>query len=138
MAEKKGKYDVAVQYYQNEIHDYPDGILPDRALYNMAQLEDKKLNDQTKAAEYYKQIILNYPGSIYIEECPRTIQAPVKRRCTPRKLTPLLFGQVLFTNIAVMTAICEEDNQPQNHPAQCSYNSPWIFRRNHGTTNQNT
>ncbi|MGP8214196.1 MAG: tetratricopeptide repeat protein [Bacteroidia bacterium] len=68
LAEKKGKLDDALQFYQQEIKDYPDGMLPDKALYNMAQLEDKRLHDINKATEYYKQIILNYPGSIYIED----------------------------------------------------------------------
>jgi len=68
MAEKQGKPDVALQFYQQEVKEYPDGMLPDRALYNMAQLEDGKLNDLNKAADYYKQIILNYPGSLFIEQ----------------------------------------------------------------------
>jgi len=68
MAEKKNKPEDAMKYYQEEIKDYADGMLPDKALYKMAQLEDKKLHDLNKSAEYYKQIIINYPGSIYIED----------------------------------------------------------------------
>ncbi|HSY76837.1 MAG TPA: hypothetical protein VK890_08275, partial [Bacteroidia bacterium] len=68
MAEKKAKPEEAMKYYEEEIKEYPDGMLPDKALYNMAQLEDKKLHDINKATDYYKQIIINYPGSIYIEE----------------------------------------------------------------------
>ncbi len=68
MAEKKNMTDAAMQFYQEEVKEYPDGMLPDKALYNLAQLEDHKLNDPIKAAEYYKQIILHYPGSLYIEE----------------------------------------------------------------------
>lgn len=68
MAEKKGKSEDAMKYYQEEVKEYADGMLPDKALYNMAQLEDKKLHDLNKSAEFYKQIIINYPGSIYIEE----------------------------------------------------------------------
>lgn len=68
MAEKKGKPDAALKYYQQEVTEHADGMLPDKAYYNMAQLEDKKLHDLNKSAEYYKDIILNYPGSIYIED----------------------------------------------------------------------
>ena len=42
-------------------------MLPDKALYLSAKLEDDKLHDQKKAAELYKQLILKYPGSFYIE-----------------------------------------------------------------------
>ncbi len=68
MAEKKNDTAAAMHYYTEEVKEYPDGMLPDKALYNMAKIEDRKANDPTKAAEYYKQIILNYPGSLYIEE----------------------------------------------------------------------
>jgi len=68
MAEKKGKFDDAIKYYQEEFHDYPDGMLPDKALFNMAKLEENKLKTTDKAAEYYKDIIIDYPGSIYIED----------------------------------------------------------------------
>ncbi|HTA81949.1 MAG TPA: tetratricopeptide repeat protein [Bacteroidia bacterium] len=68
MAEKKNDTAAAMQYYTEEVKEYPDGMLPDKALYNMAKLEDRKYNKPDKAAEYYKQIILNYPGSLYIEE----------------------------------------------------------------------
>ena len=68
IAEKRGKYEDAVKYYETEIKDYADGMLPDKALYLLAQLEEKKLHNADKASAYYKQIILNYPGSFYVED----------------------------------------------------------------------
>ena len=43
-------------------------MLPDKALYLSAKLEDTKLHDEKKATELYKQLILKYPGSFYVEE----------------------------------------------------------------------
>jgi tetratricopeptide (TPR) repeat protein len=68
IAIKKTDYTAAIKYYEQEIKDYPDGMLPDKALFLLAQLEEKKLNQQDKATDYYKQIILNYPGSFYVEQ----------------------------------------------------------------------
>jgi len=68
VAEKKGDYEKALGFYSDEIKTYPDGMLPDKALYLSAKIEDTKLHDEKKAAELYKQLILKYPGSFYIEE----------------------------------------------------------------------
>jgi tetratricopeptide (TPR) repeat protein len=68
IAEKKGNFDDAIKYYTEETKTFNDGMLPDRALYFEARLEDYKLHDQKKAADLYKQLILHYPGSFYIEE----------------------------------------------------------------------
>src|SRR6185312_2511303 len=68
MAEKKAKWDDALKYYAQEFHDYPDGMLPDKALFNMAKIEENKLKSPDKAAEFYKDIIIDYPGSLYIED----------------------------------------------------------------------
>ena len=67
VAEKKGDYQKALGYYSDEEATYPDGMLPDKALYLSAKLEDTKLHDEKKAAELYKQLILKYPGSFYVE-----------------------------------------------------------------------
>jgi len=68
VAEKKADYNKALEFYLEEEKTYPDGILPDKALYLSAKLEDTKLHDQKKAAELYKELILKYPGSFYVEE----------------------------------------------------------------------
>jgi tetratricopeptide (TPR) repeat protein len=68
MAEKKGNYDQAIVYYLQEIKDYADGMLPDKALFYLAKLVDRKQHNPDKATDYYKQIILHYPGSFFVEE----------------------------------------------------------------------
>jgi tetratricopeptide (TPR) repeat protein len=83
IAVKRGKYEDAVKYYETEIKDYADGMLPDKALYLLAQLQEKKLHNTDKAAGYYKQIILNYPGSFYVEDAREHYRHLSKTDATP-------------------------------------------------------
>lgn len=68
IAVKKVNYTDATKYYEQEIKNHSDGLMPDKALYLLAQLEENNLKQPDKAADYYKQIILKYPGSYYVED----------------------------------------------------------------------
>jgi len=83
VAEKKGDYTKALGYYSDEQTVYPDGMLPDKALYLSAKLEDTKLHDEKKAAEFYKQLIIKYPGSFYVEEARDRYRQLVKDDTPP-------------------------------------------------------
>lgn len=83
VAEKKGNYQKALDFYAEEQSTYPDGMLPDKALYLSAKLEDTKLHDEKKAAELYKQLILKYPGSFYVEQTRDRYRQLVKEDAPP-------------------------------------------------------
>jgi tetratricopeptide (TPR) repeat protein len=83
VAEKKSDYKKALGFYSDELATYPDGMLPDKALYLSAKLEDTKLHDEKKAAELYKQLILKYPGSFYVEETRERYRQLVKDDSPP-------------------------------------------------------
>jgi hypothetical protein len=83
VAEKKGDYQKALGFYSDEQTVYPDGMLADKALYLSAKLEDNKLHDQKKAAELYKQLIVKYPGSFYVEETRERYRQLVKDDSPP-------------------------------------------------------
>ncbi len=83
LAEKKGDHQKALGFYSDELTVYPDGMLADKALYLSAKLEDDKLHDQKKAAELYKQLILKYPGSFYIEQTRERYRQLVKDDAQP-------------------------------------------------------
>jgi tetratricopeptide (TPR) repeat protein len=83
VAEKKGDFQKALGYYSDEDTTYPDGMLPDKALYLSAKLEDTKLHDEKKAAELYKKLILKYPGSFYVEETRDRYRQLVKDDSVP-------------------------------------------------------
>ena len=68
MAEKQANYNDAIVFYSKVIKDYSFDILADNALINLAKLYEFKLNDTGTAKIYYEKIILNYTGSLFINE----------------------------------------------------------------------
>lgn len=62
---KQGRFSESETIYQKVITDYGDGILGDDALFNLAQLYDKHLNDNTKAMAAYQELLVKYPGSLF-------------------------------------------------------------------------
>jgi tetratricopeptide (TPR) repeat protein len=66
--EKQGKLDKAVESLQIIADKYSSDLLGDDAIYRLAQIYDYQLDDKNKATTYYKKIIFDYPGSIYVIE----------------------------------------------------------------------
>ena len=69
--EKLGDYTSALQYYQNIIDKYSDGIYIDEALYFAAEIYAKKLMDIDKAKALYEKILFKHEDSIYFIEARR-------------------------------------------------------------------
>jgi tetratricopeptide (TPR) repeat protein len=68
ISERRFDYVAASQYYSKIVEDYGFSIIADDALFKLAQITEKKLADNEKAKTYYKQILLSYPGSIYVAD----------------------------------------------------------------------
>jgi tetratricopeptide (TPR) repeat protein len=68
IAEKRGIYKEAENYYLAIVKDYSYDILADNALFNLAQLYEYKLNDKEKAQKMYEIIVLDFTGSLYVSE----------------------------------------------------------------------
>lgn len=66
--ESLGRYEEAVVAYQSVAKTYAFDILGDNALYRLAQLYDYTLKDKNKAMESYRQLMTDYPSSIYTVE----------------------------------------------------------------------
>ena len=56
----------AIEKLEQIIKEYSYDLLVDDALYKLATIYDYELNDKTKAQEYYKKIIFEHQGSIYV------------------------------------------------------------------------
>lgn len=65
---KKKNYDTAATYLQKIMDNYSDDILGDDALFYLAELNETKLNNKTKAQELYQSVLLKYPGSLFTVE----------------------------------------------------------------------
>ncbi len=65
---KHSKYAEAAALYDTITKDYGDDILGDDALFNLAELNEYQFKDTNKAKELYQQILIKYPGSLYVVE----------------------------------------------------------------------
>jgi tetratricopeptide (TPR) repeat protein len=65
---KQGNFVAAESLLKKVIDEYPDDILADDAMFDLANLYNNQLNDSTKAMEYYNQLMTNYPGSLFVVE----------------------------------------------------------------------
>lgn len=68
IAYKQGDYISSEKYLLEIATNYSYDILADNALFKLGELYENKKNDVTKAAEYYKQLLFNYSGSLFAVE----------------------------------------------------------------------
>ncbi len=65
---ENGEYQQATQLLSKIANDLPYGILTDDALYEMANIYEDLIGDDTKAKELYQKLLVEYPGSIFVAE----------------------------------------------------------------------
>jgi TolA-binding protein len=65
---KAAKYQLAAEKLDQIILNHADDILGDDAVFKLAELYERKLNDPEKAKKLYQDVLLNYPGSLYTVE----------------------------------------------------------------------
>lgn len=66
--EGQQQYDLALQYYQQIIDKYAEGIYVDEALFYSAEIYNKQLNAPDKAMLLYEKVIFNHQDSIHFVE----------------------------------------------------------------------
>jgi len=72
---KNGKFDLAASNYSEIMEKYPDDLLADDAMYNLAGLYEYQLNNKSKAMELYEKILTQYPGSLYVVDARKHFRA---------------------------------------------------------------
>jgi tetratricopeptide (TPR) repeat protein len=65
---KKGDFGVADSLFKQVADMYPDDILADNALMQRAEIHDYIFNDPDSAMMIYQQLLLDYPGSLFVVE----------------------------------------------------------------------
>ncbi len=75
IAEAQYRFEDAVTFYQKIITDHYFDITADNALFDMADLYEHKLNNPEKAQEYYKQLMVDFPGSLFVVEARKRYRA---------------------------------------------------------------
>jgi tetratricopeptide (TPR) repeat protein len=66
--EKKREWEKAAVLYKDIAEKFPEDIRADNALFALAMLYEKRLNDPEKAKELYERIFMDYSGSIFAIE----------------------------------------------------------------------
>ena len=68
---KQKNFTAAAANLEAIVKDYATDILADDAIYNLAMMYDNQLEDKQKAADYFKKIMFDYQGSIYVVDARR-------------------------------------------------------------------
>ena len=76
VAQATGKYTQAQAFFKKCIDEFPDFKNRGAAIFLLAQLYDdaSKLNNEEEAAQWYRQVIREYPKSPYAEDAKAAIK----------------------------------------------------------------
>lgn len=75
IAEQKYDFQEAINLYQQVLTEHFFSINADNALFKMADLYENKLDNKEKAQEYYKQLMMDFPGSLFVVEARKRYRA---------------------------------------------------------------
>jgi len=67
IAQKKLDYTKALAYLDKIHKDHGKDVLADDALFTMAEINEKYLDKKEEAGKLYAQLVLEYPGSTYVQ-----------------------------------------------------------------------
>jgi TolA-binding protein len=72
--EMQGQWQKALDYYEDLMKFHGKDILADDALFRMADINDNILLNKEKALELYKQLVIDYKGSLFSAEARKRIR----------------------------------------------------------------
>jgi len=67
LAEKHHDYLKAIDYLKTIYEKYSQDVLGDDAVFKMAEIYQNNLNKPEEAKHYYEQLIIDYPGSTFVQ-----------------------------------------------------------------------
>ena len=65
---ERSDYETAADYLQEITDNHSYGLLADKALFMLAELNNNNLGEKEKAKELYRLMLTRYPGSVFVEE----------------------------------------------------------------------
>ena len=65
---KAKDYEGATKLFNQILDDFGTDLLVDDAIFALAELHENHFDDKAKAMEYYQEILINHPSSLYIVE----------------------------------------------------------------------
>jgi len=70
-----GNYQKSINLLHRIVFELPYDILTDDALFEMAKINEELLQNESKAKEYYQQLMTDFPGSIFVAEARKRFRA---------------------------------------------------------------
>src|SRR5690606_24120571 len=67
LAIKHRAYNKALEYYQIVYKKHGQDVLGDDAVFKTAELYDNYMKQPSEAKKFYEELILQYPGSTYVQ-----------------------------------------------------------------------
>jgi TolA-binding protein len=67
ICEKRHDYTQALTYLKDIYTKYSTDVLGDDAVFKTALIYENGLPDKDKAKEFYEKLIVDYPGSTYVQ-----------------------------------------------------------------------
>ena len=67
LALKHHDYNKALAFLKTIYEKYGQDVLGDDAVFKMAEIYQNNLHQNDQAKHYYEQLIIDYPGSTYVQ-----------------------------------------------------------------------
>lgn len=77
IAYKQKNFTQSIAYLKLIIEQHGKDVLADDALFQIAEIYRKQLNQKEEASQYYEQLIIDFPGSSFVSQC-RTFLKTIK------------------------------------------------------------
>ena len=74
IAEKHHEYEKALGYLTTITQKYAEDVLADDAVFKMAEIYRYDLNKKENAKEYYEKLIIDFPGSTFVQTARQRLQ----------------------------------------------------------------
>jgi tetratricopeptide (TPR) repeat protein len=72
--EMQGKWQDAIDYYEDVLKFHPKDILADDALFRIADIKETILGEKEQALDYYKRLLLDYKSSLFGAEARKRVR----------------------------------------------------------------
>lgn len=88
ISEIRFEFEQAARLYQRIIDQFSFSTSADDAMYRLAILNEEKLKNTAKAQELYKQMLIDYPGSIFVDDARKRFRTLRGDFQVEQELTP--------------------------------------------------
>jgi tetratricopeptide (TPR) repeat protein len=75
ISKRQKNYQQAAKLYQQLVSLYHEDILADNALFELAKITENNLGNKEEAMDYYKALLTEFPGSLFVPEARRRFRA---------------------------------------------------------------